>query len=35
MSFAQEMGKDCTLSFLDISRSKDLNDEGSLITFAK
>lgn len=28
------MGQDATLTFLDISKSKDLNDEGSLITLA-
>ena len=34
-SFAKEMGEDATLTFLDISKSKDLNDEGSLIVLAK
>ena len=29
------MGQDATLTFLDISKSKDLNDEGSLIILAK
>jgi hypothetical protein len=29
------MGQNATLTFLDISKSKDLNDEGSLITLAK
>jgi hypothetical protein len=29
------MGEDATLTFLDISKSKDLNDEGSLIVLAK
>lgn len=33
--FASEMGADATLSFLDISKSKELNDEGSLILLAK
>lgn len=34
-TFAQEMGATATLTFLDISKSKDLNDEGSLITLAR
>jgi len=34
-SFAAEMGTHATLTFLDISKSKDLNDEGSLIILAK
>lgn len=34
-TFAQEMGAYATLTFLDISKSKDLNDEGSLITLAR
>ena len=34
-SFALEMGQDATLTFLDISKSKDLNDEGSLIVLAQ
>ena len=34
-TFAAEMGQHATLTFLDISKSKDLNDEGSLITLAK
>jgi hypothetical protein len=29
------MGPNATLTFLDISKSKDLNDEGSLITLAR
>lgn len=29
------MGARCTLTFLDISKNKELNDEGSLITLAK
>jgi Leucine Rich repeat len=29
------MGAKCTLTFLDISKNKELNDEGSLITLAK
>jgi hypothetical protein len=32
--FAQEMGQHATLTFLDISKSKELNDEGSLIVLA-
>jgi hypothetical protein len=35
LSFASEMGVNATLTFLDISKSKDLNDEGSLITLAR
>ena len=34
-TFAAEMGASATLTFLDISKSKELNDEGSLITLAK
>lgn len=33
--FAQEMGQHATLTFLDISKSKELNDEGSLIILAQ
>jgi hypothetical protein len=33
--FAAEMGEYATLTFLDISKSKDLNDEGSLIILAR
>ena len=33
--FAAEMGESATLTFLDISKSRELNDEGSLITLAK
>ena len=33
-SFASEMGEHSTLTFLDISKSKELNDEGSLVTLA-
>jgi len=31
-SFAYEIMKNKGLSFLDISRNKDINDEGSLVT---
>lgn len=34
-SFASEMGEHSTLTFLDISKSKELNDEGSLVTLAQ
>jgi len=34
-AFAQEMGMYATLTFLDISKTKELSDEGSLITLAK
>lgn len=34
-TFAAEMGMHATLTFLDISKSKELNDEGSLIILAK
>jgi hypothetical protein len=34
-SFAAEMGMHSTLTFLDISKSKELNDEGSLVILAK
>jgi hypothetical protein len=34
-TFAAEMGEHCSLTLLDISKSKELNDEGSLITLAK
>jgi len=34
-TFAAEMGVNATLTFLDISKSKELNDEGSLITLAR
>lgn len=33
--FAQEMGQHANLTYLDISKSKELNDEGSLITLAR
>lgn len=34
-NFAAEMGHHATLTFLDISKSKELNDEGSLIILAR
>ena len=33
--FAQEMGAACNLTYLDISKNKDLSDEGSLIILAQ
>ena len=34
-SFAAEMGEHSTLTFLDISKSKELSDDGSLLTLAQ
>jgi len=35
LQFSQEMGANCSLSYLDISKNKDLDDEGSLVLMVK
>lgn len=35
LQFAQEMGAHCSLTYLDISKNKELDDEGSLVVMTK